>query len=77
VIVHGNQVDKLPQAYVRYLMNVFRKAFKWVGTPVTIEFKTTTNPFEGRKNKQLHRKKRDGEDDKFKAKKKKKQAKRR
>ncbi|VAW49678.1 GTP-binding protein EngA, partial [hydrothermal vent metagenome] len=42
VIVHGNQVDKLPQAYVRYLMNVFRKAFKWVGTPVTIEFKTTT-----------------------------------
>ncbi len=77
VIVHGNQVDKLPQAYVRYLMNVFRKAFKWVGTPVTIEFKTTNNPFEGRKNKQLHRKKRGGEDEQFKPKKKKKQAKRR
>ncbi len=77
VIVHGNQVDKLPQAYVRYLVNVFRKAFKWVGTPVTVEFKTTVNPFEGRKNKQLHRKKRGDDDDQFKAKKKKKQTKRR
>ncbi len=77
VIIHGNQVDKLPQAYVRYLMNVFRKAFKWVGTPVTVEFKTTVNPFEGRKNKQLHRKKRGDDDTKFKAKKKKKQANRR
>ncbi len=77
VIVHGNQVDKLPQAYVRYLMNVFRKAFKWVGTPVSVEFRATENPFEGRKNKQLHRKKRGGEDDQFQAKKKKKQAKRR
>ena len=77
VIIHGNQVDKLPQAYVRYLMNVFRKAFKWVGTPVTVEFKTTVNPFEGRKNKQLHRKKRGDDDTKFKAKKKKKQVNRR
>ncbi|GKT11725.1 MAG: GTPase [Thiomicrorhabdus sp.] len=78
VIVHGNQVDKLPQAYVRYLENVFRKAFKWVGTPITIEFKATVNPFEGRKNKQLHRHKRNGaDDDQFKAKKKKKQTKRR
>ncbi len=77
VIVHGNQVDKLPQAYVRYLINVFRKAFKWVGTPVTIEFKTTVNPFEGRKNKALHRKNKGSDDSRFKAKKKKKQAKRR
>ena len=51
VIVHGNQVDKLSQAYTKYLIGVFRKAFKWVGTPVTIEYKATTNPFEGRKNK--------------------------
>lgn len=80
VIVHGNQVDKLPQAYVRYLVNVFRKAFKWVGTPVTIEFKATQNPFEGRKNKQLQRSGRKNEATEFKAKKKlakKKQSKRR
>lgn len=55
VIVHGTQVDKLPQAYTKYLMNVFRKAFKWVGTPVFIEYKVTTNPFENRKNTMTHR----------------------
>lgn len=75
VIVHGNQVDKLPQAYVRYLVNVFRKAFKWVGTPVTVEFKATANPFEGRKNKQLHRKDKQEANSAFKAKKKKRQQK--
>jgi len=31
-------------------MNVFRKAFKWVGTPVMIEYRVTENPFEGRKS---------------------------
>lgn len=51
VIIHGNQVDKLSQAYTKYLIGVFRKAFEWVGTPVTIEYKATENPFEGRKNK--------------------------
>ncbi|MDX1795099.1 MAG: ribosome biogenesis GTPase Der [Hydrogenovibrio sp.] len=55
VIIHGTQVDKLPQAYTKYLMNVFRKAFKWVGTPVFIEYKVTANPFENRKNKMTHR----------------------
>ncbi|WP_319381252.1 ribosome biogenesis GTPase Der [Thiomicrorhabdus sp.] len=55
VIVHGNQVDKLPQAYSKYLINVFRKAFKWIGTPVSVEFKASENPFEGRKNKQKSR----------------------
>ncbi|NPA72065.1 MAG: ribosome biogenesis GTPase Der [Gammaproteobacteria bacterium] len=70
VIIHGNQVDKLPQAYVRYLMNVFRKAFKWVGTPIMIEFKGTKNPFEGRKDTQLRRKGRHDNASEFKAKKK-------
>lgn len=55
VIIHGNQVDKLPAAYTKYLVNVFRKAFRWVGTPVSVEYKATENPFEGRKNKMKHR----------------------
>lgn len=55
IIIHGNQVNKLPTAYTKYLIGVFRKAFKWVGTPVTIEYKITENPFEGRKNKMKHR----------------------
>ncbi len=70
VIVHGNQVDKLPQAYVRYLENVFRKAFQWVGTPITIEFKATVNPFEGRKSTQLQRRGKNDASSEFKAKKK-------
>ena len=56
VIIHGNQVDKLPSSYVKYLMGVFRKAFKWVGTPVMIEFKVTENPFKDRKKMVIHRK---------------------
>ena len=56
VIIHGNQVDKLPRAYTRYLMGVFRKAFRWVGTPVMIDYKVTENPYKDRKNKFINRK---------------------
>lgn len=51
VIIHGNQVDKLSESYTRYLIGVFRKAFRWIGTPIMIEYKATENPFEGRKPK--------------------------
>lgn len=50
VVVHGTQVDKLPKAYTKYLMGVFRKAFKWVGTPVMVEYKVTANPYKDRKS---------------------------
>lgn len=56
VIIHGNQVDKLPRAYTRYLMGVFRKAFRWVGTPIMIDYKVTENPYKDRKNKFINRK---------------------
>ncbi len=55
IIIHGNQVDKLPKAYTTYLKNVFRKAFKWVGTPVFIEYKTSINPYENKKSNFKHR----------------------
>lgn len=45
IVVHGNQVDRLPDSYRRYLSNVFRKAFKFEGTPVKIECRTSANPF--------------------------------
>ncbi|MDF7666679.1 ribosome biogenesis GTPase Der [Orbaceae bacterium ESL0727] len=50
VVIHGNQVENLPDAYKRYLMNYFRRALKIVGTPIRIQFKEGNNPFEGRKN---------------------------
>ncbi|RZA08932.1 MAG: ribosome biogenesis GTPase Der [Moraxellaceae bacterium] len=49
IVIHGNQVDKVPAGYRRYLENIFRKVFKLEGTPIQIEFKTGTNPFEGRR----------------------------
>ncbi|MDH3615573.1 MAG: ribosome biogenesis GTPase Der [Gammaproteobacteria bacterium] len=51
IVIHGNQTDKLPEAYRRYLINRFRKAFKLKGTPVRLSFKTGDNPFKGRRNK--------------------------
>ena len=50
IVIHGNQVDRLPEAYRRYLINRFRKAFKLKGTPVRLAFKKGKNPFEGRRN---------------------------
>jgi len=50
-VVHGNQTEKLPDSYKRYLTNVFRKVLKIEGTPIRFEFNSSKNPFEGRKNK--------------------------
>ncbi len=51
IVIHGNQTEKLPEAYRRYLINRFRKAFRLRGTPVRLRFKTSDNPFKGRRNK--------------------------
>jgi GTP-binding protein len=51
IVIHGTQTAKLPEAYRRYLVNRFRKAFKLQGTPVRISFKTGDNPYKGRRNK--------------------------
>lgn len=62
VVIHGNQTENLPLAYVRYLINFFRTRLKLVGTPIRIELKSGKNPFEGRKNiltpRQKHKKQR-------------------
>ncbi len=51
IVIHGNQTNKLPEAYRRYLINRFRKVFRLKGTPVRLSFKTSKNPFKGRRNK--------------------------
>jgi GTP-binding protein len=50
VIIHGNQTDHVPEAYRRYLVNVFRKAFDLTGTPVRVAFRAEENPFAGKRN---------------------------
>ena len=50
IVVHGNQVQHVPDAYKRYLSNVFRKTFRLEGTPVRVEFRSDENPFKGKRN---------------------------
>ncbi|TQV85727.1 ribosome biogenesis GTPase Der [Exilibacterium tricleocarpae] len=51
IVIHGNQTEAVPAHYRRYLEKTFRRALELHGTPIRIEFKTTENPFAGRKNK--------------------------
>ncbi len=50
IVIHGNQTESTPESYRRYLINRFRKAFKLKGTPVRLAFKTSDNPYKGRRN---------------------------
>jgi len=50
VVIHGNQTERVPESYRRYLMNTFRKALHLVGTPLRLEFKTGANPYKNRRN---------------------------
>lgn len=51
VIIHGVQTDALPISYKRYLTNYYRERLNLTGTPIRLEFKSTLNPFQGKKNK--------------------------
>ena len=51
IVIHGNQTERVPATYKRYLVNAFRDALKLTGTPIRIEFKTGDNPYKDRKNK--------------------------
>ena len=49
IVIHGNKVSKMPDAYKRYLINCYRKALNIMGTPVILEFKEGINPFANEK----------------------------
>ena len=46
IVIHGNQTASVPDAYTRYLVNVFRKTFDLFATPVVIEYRTDRNPYD-------------------------------
>jgi GTP-binding protein len=46
IVIHGNSLDRVPDAYKRFLEGRFRKAFDLVGTPLRIQFKTADNPYD-------------------------------
>lgn len=45
IIIHGNSLEHVTDAYKRFLEGRFRKEFNLVGTPMRIEFKTSSNPY--------------------------------
>ena len=45
IVIHGNQLDRLPDSYRRYLERVFAEAFELRGTPVRLQFRTGHNPY--------------------------------
>jgi GTP-binding protein len=47
IVVHGNSLAHVAPAYRRYLEGWFRREFALTGTPLRIEFRTSTNPYAG------------------------------
>jgi GTP-binding protein len=45
IVVHGNSLEHVSDAYRRYLESRFRRVFKLEGTPLRIEWKTSSNPY--------------------------------
>ncbi len=45
IIIHGNSLEQVTDAYKRYLEGRFRKEFNLVGTPLRIQMKSSANPY--------------------------------
>ena len=45
IIIHGNSLEHVTEAYKRYLEGRFRKEFELVGTPMRIQMKSSHNPY--------------------------------
>ncbi len=50
IVIHGNQIEDIPGSYKRFLINFFREALDITGTPIKLEFRTSENPFKGKRN---------------------------
>jgi len=45
IVIHGNSLEHVTDAYKRFLEGRFRAHFKLVGTPLRIEMRSGRNPF--------------------------------
>lgn len=50
IVIHGNQVESLPESYRRYLAKTYQEKLQLTGTPVRIEVKSSENPYRDKKN---------------------------
>ncbi len=48
IVIHGNSLDHVTEAYKRFLESRFREHFKLTGTPLRIEMRSSKNPFAGK-----------------------------
>ncbi|MFA5960828.1 MAG: ribosome biogenesis GTPase Der [Tatlockia sp.] len=55
IVIHGNQLDAMPESYRRYLTKELVAHLGLVGTPLRLEFKGSVNPFKDKKNKLTER----------------------
>ncbi|MGH8129331.1 MAG: ribosome biogenesis GTPase Der [Steroidobacteraceae bacterium] len=58
IVIHGAQAERTPEDYRRYLVSCYREAFKLLGTPVRVDFRSEDNPFAGRRDKLTPRQRR-------------------
>ncbi len=49
IMIHGNQVDKLPESYRRYLSRFMARTYRLRGTFFRIRFQVGDNPFQGKR----------------------------
>lgn len=51
IVVHGNALQHISDAYTRYLTQTFRKAFHLQGTPLRIQYNIGDNPYDDNDSK--------------------------
>ena len=49
IIIHGTGLNRVSDSYRRYLERFFRDTFQLMGTPLKIEFRQGTNPYDKRR----------------------------
>jgi GTP-binding protein len=49
IVIHGNSLEHVTDSYKRYLEGCFRDHFKLAGTPLRIQLKSSTNPYDDKR----------------------------
>ena len=55
IVIHGNQTASVPEAYTRYLANLFRKTYDLFASPVVIEYRSAANPYDKERKERKER----------------------
>ncbi len=50
IVIHGNQVDKLPESYRRYISRFLANTYRLRGTSFRIKFQVAENPYQSKRS---------------------------